>query len=111
MHRFPEMPQLLRVARDIDRGDLAVLDRERRSLQESVALEREEARQAVDEAVAQQARHARGEEARELSVKAQHLACADEGLRRRRDLAAAVGIEGDVSGEQRAELIHVAVAR
>ena len=66
------------------------------------------ARQAVDEAVAHAPRRPSREDARDPSVKPHDVVETDNGPLRRRPLAAAVGIEGDVRREKRAQLIHVA---
>ncbi len=53
--RVFDVPQLVRVAHNIDAGDLAVLDLERGGLHEAVGLAREDAGQAVDDAIADDA--------------------------------------------------------
>src|ERR1700677_4144164 len=56
-----EVAELVRITHDIDRDDFAVLDLQRGGLQDAVLLHRDKPRQAVDEAVAHDLRHVRGE--------------------------------------------------
>ena len=51
-----QMPQLVGIPHDVDRGDLSVLDVERGGLQLAVGLQRDEAGQSVDETGAHELR-------------------------------------------------------
>src|SRR5262245_61991164 len=97
--RTADMPELVRIAHDIDRSDLALLDLERGCLQRIIGLDGHEARQAVDVAVAHEARHVLGENAREGGMQLHDIVEADNRLYRRRLLAAAVGMQGYVGRE------------
>jgi hypothetical protein len=68
-----QMPQLVRIAHHIDRGDPAVLDVERRRLQFAIGLQRHEARQAIDEACADEFRLMRLELLGQMGVELHHL--------------------------------------
>src|SRR5690606_36182169 len=87
--------ELVGVARDVDRGDEAVIDLERGRLQDAVELDRDIARQAVDpgraeEAVADARRDLLAGEAGEESG---DWFAAEERPRRGGDFAAAIGSE------------------
>ena len=60
-----DMPQLLRIAHDVNGDDLAILDLQRGGLQRIVRLDRDETRQAVDEAITYDPRRLFGKHARE----------------------------------------------
>src|SRR5258707_1347709 len=66
VHRLAaQVAQLVRIAHHVNRGDATVGDLKRGGLQRVVLLHRDEPRQTVDEAVAHDARHLPGKEARQ----------------------------------------------
>lgn len=64
-HTARHVPELLRIAHDIDRADAIMRDVQRGGLENAAALDRDEPRRAVDEAVAHEARPARRIDRRE----------------------------------------------
>jgi hypothetical protein len=70
-----------------------------------------EARKPVDEAVSNDPGRARSVNAGDRRVELDDLVGAEDGPVRRRPLAATVGVDGHVLGEQRAQLLPVARAR
>ena len=105
------MPQLVGIAHDVDRRDLAILDLERGRLQLAVALARDEPRQAIDHARFEQGRRPPGEQRRERSKQLQHAPVAGHRNDRGRAPAAAIGVERYVAGEQGAERGRITAAR
>jgi len=75
-----------------------------------VLLDRDEARQAVDEAVAHDPRHLLRKDQRKDTMELHAVVEPDNRLQRRRRLAAAIGIDGDVRRQERSQLLHVAAA-
>src|SRR5690606_5022272 len=104
------MTQLVRIADDVDRRDLAGFDLQGGGLQRVVVLDGDEAGQAVDVGVAHEARRLLGEDLGELGVKAHHVVDSDYWLRRRRLPAAAIRMDGYVRREQRPQASQVAAA-
>ena len=97
-----QMAQLFRIAHDIDAGDLAVADFERGRLRHAVGLDRDEARQPVDEAIGRMPRLRSGEDSGRAFLKSSIArSIPNTGTSAAGRLPAAVGVKSDIVGEQR----------
>ena len=102
MHGVSHVPEFVGITHDIDANDAAILNLQGGGLENVAPLDGDEPRQAVDKAIAYQARPAIGEESRERREQPHDFV--ESGDRRpvSRRLSAAVGVDGDVRREQRA---------
>src|SRR5690242_875215 len=105
-----EMAKLVRVAHDVDGRDLVAGELERGRLEHATWLDRHEARQAVDEAVAEQLRWALGKESGQLGVALDDVLDAEDLVCGCRRVSSAVGGGGDVCGQELAQPLKVAIA-
>src|ERR1700746_820605 len=105
-----QMLELVRISHHIDRCDLPVRYFERRCLKLTICFQRDEARQSVDETGTNELRGLFAEKARNPREELQHGVEPKDRLRRCRTLAAAIGMEADVSRQHGAKRLHIAAA-
>jgi hypothetical protein len=103
MHGVSHVPEFIGITHDIDGDDALMLDLQGSRLENVAPLDGDEPGQAVDKAIAHEARPAHGIDRRERREQPHDVI--EPGGRRlsSRRLAAAIGVEGDVRREQRAQ--------
>src|SRR5262249_39048339 len=109
MHGVSHVPEFIGITHDVDGDDTLMLDLQGSRLENVTPLDGDEPRQAVDKAIAHEARPAHGIDRRDPRKQPHDVI--EPGGRRlsSRRLAAAIGVEGYVRREQRAQAFHVAV--
>lgn len=105
------VPELFGITHDIDRDDAAILDVQGGCLENRAALDGDESRQAVDEAIAYEARPVRREDRCEIREQAHGVVESSDRRAMNSRLSTAIGVDGDVHREQHAQALHLAVAR
>src|SRR5262245_10373096 len=108
MQSVGHVPELVGIPYDIDRDNATILNLQRGGLENVASFDSDEPWQAIDRAIAHEARLPLGIDGREPREQAHDLIepCGRRFSSRR--LAAAVRIEGDVRREQRAQALHLA---
>src|SRR3984893_18596469 len=104
------VPELVGVTHDIDSDDAAILDLQGGGLENVAPLDGDEPRQAVDKAIMHEPRPALGEDSREGHEQPHDVVESGDRRSVSRRLAAAIGIDGDVRREQRAQALHLAIS-
>lgn len=106
-----EMPQLVRIAHDIDCGNLVILDLERGGLEDVVLFDGDESGQTTDKAIIQKPRSRFCKYEREHRVELHDLVETGNRVRRSSNFSATVGISDDILREECSQPFHVAAAR
>ena len=101
MHGVSHVPEFVGITHDIDGDDAAILNLQGGGLENVAPLDGDEPRQAVDKAIAYQARPATAKRAANVANSRMTSSSPATGAVSRR-LSAAVGVDGDVRREQRA---------